>query len=246
MKQIEKFQMLSRYYDEQWGEWYKHHLPFLMNLLETSCPSKAEILDLGCGTGALVEYLCSLGHQAEGIDLSPEMINIARNRNLSGDRFRIQNMCRFEPIKKYDLVTSTFFALNYQEKDQLDDLFFSVSMSLKQGGIFFFDSYTEHLLKNNHHGTLQHSSGELSFAEERIYEEKLKTAYTRFHFPDQTVEVHKQYPYNLTDLLGSIMTSGLYVLHSYGGFNGEPYVSDSEQLVCVVAKPVPGLKSANV
>ncbi|MFP4164633.1 MAG: class I SAM-dependent DNA methyltransferase [Chitinispirillaceae bacterium] len=243
MKKTDIYRNLSRFYDEKWGDWHKLHIPVLCRLLESRCPPVSRILDLGCGTGALVEHLCSRGHRAEGIDVSPEMIEIAKKRDVQGSPFRVQNLCRFSTDQKYDLVTCTFHTLNYQEKSLLDDLFFSVSMALNMGGVFLFDSYTEHQLRKNHHGSVKHTSGSGPFIEERSYSQKARTALTRFRFPDGSEELHKQYPYGLTDVLSSIMNAGLYVLYSYGGFNEEPYTAESEQLVCVVAKPSPETKA---
>jgi ubiquinone/menaquinone biosynthesis C-methylase UbiE len=39
------------------------------------------IADIGCGPGHVAAYLCGLGAQAIGIDLSPEMVAIARQRS---------------------------------------------------------------------------------------------------------------------------------------------------------------------
>nr|WP_240943201.1 class I SAM-dependent methyltransferase [Planosporangium thailandense] len=36
------------------------------------------VADLGCGPGYVTAYLCSLGLTAFGVDLSPEMIALAR------------------------------------------------------------------------------------------------------------------------------------------------------------------------
>jgi 2-polyprenyl-3-methyl-5-hydroxy-6-metoxy-1,4-benzoquinol methylase len=47
-------------------------------LLKTCLPSaKAEILDIGCGTGSLSTILAGLGHDVTGIDVSTAMISLA-------------------------------------------------------------------------------------------------------------------------------------------------------------------------
>jgi 2-polyprenyl-3-methyl-5-hydroxy-6-metoxy-1,4-benzoquinol methylase len=42
--------------------------------------TKAIILDIGCGTGSLSVVLAGLGHEVIGIDLSPRMIALAREK----------------------------------------------------------------------------------------------------------------------------------------------------------------------
>jgi SAM-dependent methyltransferase len=43
-------------------------------------PPPATVLDLGCGTGSLAVLLVELGHSVTGIDLSPRMIEQAREK----------------------------------------------------------------------------------------------------------------------------------------------------------------------
>lgn len=45
-----------------------------------SPPSPQRVLDVGCGNGFFLEWLDREGHQATGIDPSPEMVKLARSR----------------------------------------------------------------------------------------------------------------------------------------------------------------------
>src|SRR5512135_1752803 len=47
-----------------------------------------ETLDLGCGTGALARSLAERGQHVTGIDLSPEMLDLARKRTPPGAALR--------------------------------------------------------------------------------------------------------------------------------------------------------------
>lgn len=50
-----------------------------VSLLESVLPADGEaVLDIGCGTGSLSVVLAQFGHTVTGIDLSPEMIEVAR------------------------------------------------------------------------------------------------------------------------------------------------------------------------
>ena len=49
----------------------------------------ANILDIGCGTGSLSVVLAGLGHKVSGIDLSPKMISLAREK-AAGHGYQIE------------------------------------------------------------------------------------------------------------------------------------------------------------
>ncbi len=110
-------------------------------------PSSKEcsILDLGCGTGGHAIPLAARGHQVHGVDLSEEMLGIARAKvsgrpeesRLSFQRGDIQN---FALNKEYDSIVSMFAVVSYlTENKQLRGLFECVSKHLKNGGVFLCD-----------------------------------------------------------------------------------------------------------
>ena len=58
-----------------------HILAAWTDLLRSSLPqAKANVLDVGCGTGSLSVVLAGLGHTVTGIDVSPSMIALARSK----------------------------------------------------------------------------------------------------------------------------------------------------------------------
>ncbi|MGI9165172.1 MAG: class I SAM-dependent methyltransferase [Pyrinomonadaceae bacterium] len=58
----------------------RHFTDFANMAYALALPSGARILDVGCGSGWLCEYFARLGYEMMGIDLSPDMIAIARER----------------------------------------------------------------------------------------------------------------------------------------------------------------------
>jgi|HigsolmetaAR203D_1030402.scaffolds.fasta_scaffold00595_20 SAM-dependent methyltransferase len=70
-------------------------------------PSK--ILDIGCGTGRISMYLAELGHDVTGIDVSSEMIKIARgfvkNSSLKINFFVVDNeLHKFHNDNQFDYI----------------------------------------------------------------------------------------------------------------------------------------------
>lgn len=93
------------------------------------------LLDVGCGTGNLLEYIISKGINAEytGIDLLPDMIECARSKKLGG-KFNCIDIFRNNPFKpdSFDVIYSSgIFNLNLgnnvQFLSEALELFFKLS-----------------------------------------------------------------------------------------------------------------------
>ncbi|MDG5814247.1 class I SAM-dependent methyltransferase [Chitinispirillales bacterium ANBcel5] len=238
VERLKEYERLCKYYDQDWADGVETFKPLIENTLSRHCPSCSNILDLGCGTGVLANYLAEQGHKVDGVDLSAAMIEVARSRKVPGANFYVKNMRRFEPQKQYDLITCTFDAINYLKgTEELEELFLMISKALVPGGFFLFDSNTEPLYVNRHFGKMVRNVDGYRFIQHRVYDKMTKTAYTRFDYPDGAWEIHTQYPYSLTDFLEPVRKAGLFIYRSFGGFNGENYDSDSEHLVCMVRSP---------
>lgn len=77
----------------------------------TSDGGAPRVLDVGCGTGFLLEQLAGRGFTGVGVDLSPESIAIARQRLAdlgAADRLRAETGSAYEPPDgPFELITLT-------------------------------------------------------------------------------------------------------------------------------------------
>lgn len=100
MKHAEKtvfdFGPLARHYDR----WYatsagrshdRAQKRDVRHLLQTASHGE-RLLDVGCGTGHWTAMFAEMGYQVTGVDLSPEMIEVARER-VPGCSFRVADAC---------------------------------------------------------------------------------------------------------------------------------------------------------
>src|SRR6266540_929505 len=62
------------------AETHRHFTDFANMATVLALPPGARILDVGCGSGWLSEYFARLGYQVTGIDLSNDLIGMARDR----------------------------------------------------------------------------------------------------------------------------------------------------------------------
>lgn len=66
-------------------------------------------IDFGCGTGRSTRFLKKLGFDVTGIDISQDMMNMARHKDPDGDYQLVSNgQYSHLGINKYDLVQSIF------------------------------------------------------------------------------------------------------------------------------------------
>ncbi len=59
---------------------HRHFCDFANMAVALALPPGSRILDLGCGSGWLCEYFARLGYQVTGIDISPALVAVARER----------------------------------------------------------------------------------------------------------------------------------------------------------------------
>ena len=75
-------------FDELKGKPLDRHL---LNRFAEGVKDRGIVADIGCGPGQIARYLSEQGVQVSGIDLSSEMVRVARERN-EGIEFRIGDM----------------------------------------------------------------------------------------------------------------------------------------------------------
>ena len=107
-------------------------------------PERPElVLDLACGTGTLTAILAERGYDMTGIDLSPEMLNVARERCPEDVLLLLQDITAFELYGTVGAVTCSFDSLNHlTRKGQLEKCFSLVHNYLDPNGLFIFDMNT--------------------------------------------------------------------------------------------------------
>ncbi len=131
----------AQYYDLfNSGKDYSHECNFLEEVFRKYSKRKVEtILDLGCGTGRHDEELAKRGYKVTGLDLSPEMIEIAKRRNSSLE-FIVGDMANFYIERKFDSVICMFSALGYLTENKKVKEFFKCSYEhLKPNGLLILD-----------------------------------------------------------------------------------------------------------
>lgn len=111
------------------------------------------IAELGCGTGNITGRLAKEGYDMIGIDISEEMLSVARQKAVDeGDKnilYLLQDMTEFELYGTVDVILCLCDSINYiTEYEDIVKVFKLVNNYLEPGGLFIFDINTEYKFKN--------------------------------------------------------------------------------------------------
>ena len=112
-----------------------------MHGIERYNPAASSLLELGCGTGAVLYGLSAVG-SLSGLDISLGMLDIARAR-LPDVQFMQGDISSFDLGRRFDVIVCTYDVLNHlTEFDRWVSCFACVSEHLTEGGLFIFDVNT--------------------------------------------------------------------------------------------------------
>lgn len=124
---------------EEWAE-------YLTGLLKGYGIKEGLIAELGCGTGTMTRLLAKAGYDMIGIDLSEEMLDIARYDHPEVEEdilYLHQDMREFELFGTVAAVVSLCDSMNYiTSEEDLLKVFRLVNNYLDPGGYFIFDMNT--------------------------------------------------------------------------------------------------------
>lgn len=137
------YRWLAEYYDQL----FTFHLDWFERARQTVLgrilPGVESACDLACGTGNTALRLAREGIRMTGVDLSPIMCRITREKaRRAGLPVRVihADMCDFHLHKPVDLILCEFDALNHvPQKQDLARVAGAVSRVLHPGGYFYFD-----------------------------------------------------------------------------------------------------------
>lgn len=112
-------------------------IPFLENLILQRLSKGAGILDLGCGSGKLLQQLHLRGYKTTGIDTSKELLRYARI-NAPESEFILNDIRTFELPPTFDAVVSHLVLLFMINLDELTSVFRNVYTVMLNNGLFLF------------------------------------------------------------------------------------------------------------
>ncbi|WP_250228414.1 class I SAM-dependent DNA methyltransferase [Anaeropeptidivorans aminofermentans] len=218
---------------------------FLENIWIREGTKPSLILDLCCGTGEITSLLHKKGYDMTGIDISEEMLSVARQRDNSPEILYLQqDMREFELYGTVDSILCLSDGLNYLlEPSEVMAVLRLVKNYLNPGGTFIFDINTEHKFKNilgEHNFSAAEDNAAYIWENYYDEEEKINEYMMTFFIKDEETglferfqEAHYERAYGIDELSQMLTALSFEIKNIYGGYSGEALTDFSERAVFV-------------
>jgi SAM-dependent methyltransferase len=147
---MSNFRKYASYYDLLYRDKdYPVEVDYLNSLLRRYCPGVQHVLELGSGTGRHALLLADKGYSLHCVDLSEDMVRIARERqrdNAAGRATEISfhqgDIRNYRVDSSFDAVMALFHVVCYQTgNEDIIATFRTAAAHLRKGGIFIFDCW---------------------------------------------------------------------------------------------------------
>ena len=222
------------------------------------------VLDLCCGQGRHSIALAKTGLDVTGVDLSEEMLAIARknateasvspasggNAEGKGGLALRQADMRHLPDdleNQFDAVINMFSSFGYLESEQDDQqVLHQIHKALKPGGKLLMDLLNREwvIINNEEYDWHQHEDGRVVLEHRQL---DLQTSTNHLSYteilPDGTrnqLSNLKMRLYTLTELTKMLTTANLTLQNVYGGFQAEPYTVNTRRMIVIASKSESG------
>lgn len=225
---------------------YEEWAAYLISLLKEYGIEDGLVLDLGCGTGSLTEILAREGYDMTGIDLSPDMLQIAMEKRAESGRdilYLLQDMREFELYGTVRAIVSICDSMNYLlEPGDLVQTLRLVNNYLDPEGLFIFDLNTEYKYREIlGESTIAEDREESSFIWDNSYdEEKRINEYSLSLFIREKEDLYRKYQethyqraYTLGEVKDAIRQAGMEFVAVYDAFTRNAPREDSERIYVI-------------
>ncbi|MGY4690378.1 class I SAM-dependent DNA methyltransferase [Salibacterium sp. K-3] len=249
---METYSGFARVYDRLMEEApYAEWISWATGLMKNEEVPPQTILDAGCGTGTMLLALLDLGYEAEGLDLSGDMLEMAQqkleSRGYAPALFQ-RDMRHFHIPATYDVVLSFCDSLNYvTEETDLFNTFQTFYNHLNEGGSLLFDvhsvRYVEEVLMDFSFADAAEDAAYIwnvvpSGRTAEVHHELSLFIHDQHNQYRRFDEQHRQRAFPVASYRSYLEQSGFKIRGIYGDFTWNPPGEDADRIFFHAEKPV--------
>lgn len=200
------------------------------------------VLDMACGTGSLTDILSRRGYDMIGLDLSDEMLAVAKKKNPQ-ILYLCQDMCSFELYGTVDAICCMTDSLNYILDDEdLFKIFDSAKRCyLNPGAPFIFDMNSPYKLKHIiGENTFVYNDDDVFYSWENQFDDREKIAdfFLTFFVKEGSLyrkfsEIHSEKAREAETVKGILLRAGFKNIDVYDGYTFEPINEKTERFMFI-------------
>jgi SAM-dependent methyltransferase len=214
----------------------------LLGMLQRHDLQGKRLLDVGCGTGNSFLPMLPRGWKVAACDLSPAMLDRAREKADGAVRFAVANMLELPKFGEFDLVWALDDAVNYLlSQGELELALRGMRTNLSPTGLLLFDVNTLQayrtfgaetaVVERGGRRLIWRGMAEIDAPPGAICESQLEIGSSAEHVMnghrqngDAQVLVHRQRHFPEAQVLAALQSADLDLLDVYGyGFDGAPH-----------------------
>jgi len=229
---------------------YRSWAEYVLKLLERAGAKPGQsLLDLACGTGAMTLLLAQAGYQTSGMDLSPEMLKIARQKAAEQKQemeFFQGDLRTFNTECNYNVTTCFFDSVNYLlTPEDVAACFSSVHRALEPGGAFVFDVNTIHALSHfwGDNTEMRNDKGVISVWSNRYLPAtqtsnlELTVFIPRGELYEKITEHHQERAYPLDELKQALIKTGFFQVECFRQNSQDQPSEETKRVTFLARKP---------
>ena len=139
------YSQLAAYYDViYWWKDYEREVDFLVKVFRRHGVRGRRVLEVACGTGSHTKILVSRGYEVTGVDISEDVLKIARKKVGRRAEFIRGDMRDLNAVVEgeYDAVVCLFSAISYNTTmADLRKTLLGFRSHVKESGVVVFDTH---------------------------------------------------------------------------------------------------------
>lgn len=224
------YEALAGVYDDLTSDVaYGHRADYLERLFQKSRLPVRTVLDLACGTGSMTAVLTERGYELIGVDESPDMLAVAREKaaGLKGEPpvFLNQSMPKLDLYGTVEAAVCCLDSLNYLTSPrEVQRTFERLALFIAPGGILIFDINSASYLRDLNGQVFLDETDDVYCVWRAEFEKRNRVCtywmdiFTRREDGvwNRSVEEHRQRAYEVDELRSWLLEAGFTHIRTYG------------------------------